>query len=333
MVGSLLFPSGSKYSGSFVAATAAMLFNFFLFTVLFISSRIFLLSKFICSVFIAKFFFTPTAPAHSNVKQANVEANGPDIDKKIPKFKNDDQIKASCSHLFCVPGVNRNGHKPRFHLIDSGASCHLVSRKQLTQEELRRIRKAAEPMPLQTANGIITADEVVDIYIEGLQESITCYILNDTPNAISLESLCDDLGFDYVKKAGQKPYLRRNGFKYFLDTTQNVPIICPGLADEGSDVSQGDVGKLEDDWEFVGDVPEVAEVADSQEKSGTNKDFAFEDHMEEPSSSGQPEASSSKEGKKPEEEDAALQDIFNQASVDKAQGNLRHLQNQITQRR
>ena len=41
----------------------------------------------------AKFFFIPTASAHSNVEQANAEA-GPDIDKKTPKFKNDDQIKS-----------------------------------------------------------------------------------------------------------------------------------------------------------------------------------------------------------------------------------------------
>ena len=61
--------------------------------------------------------------------------------------------------------VNQTKNGARFHLIDSGASYHLISRRQLTPEERAAIAKAPKSIYLQTANGIITADEVVDIYI------------------------------------------------------------------------------------------------------------------------------------------------------------------------
>ena len=148
----------------------------------------------------------------------------------------------------------------------------MVKRSEPTKEELSIIRKS-EPVPFQTANGIATAEEVVDIFIPGLQETITCYVLDDTPNAIGLEGLCDDLGYEYVKKPGRQPYLRKNGLRHYCDTTQNVPIICPGVADERSEVSQEDIDAREEEWEFVDDGAQPAEAADTHLRQSTRLQF------------------------------------------------------------
>ena len=52
----------------------------------------------------------------------------------------------------------------RRYIVDSGASCHLVSWKDLTPKERLSVRKAKKPQHLNTANGLVHADHVVSLY-------------------------------------------------------------------------------------------------------------------------------------------------------------------------
>ena len=119
----------------------------------------------------AKIFFTTTAsrkPAARLGSRDNAERSGPDSESSTQN-----QLK-NCK-LFSIPGVVSQTQGGRYFLLDTGCSCNLVSRKQLSKEELAAIRKT-QPQPFQTANGTVTADEVVEIYVPGLQEVITCYV-------------------------------------------------------------------------------------------------------------------------------------------------------------
>ena len=43
-------------------------------------------------------------------------------------------------------------------IVDSGASFHLISRKDMTLKEIQGITKSDNPIPLNTANGTVNAD-------------------------------------------------------------------------------------------------------------------------------------------------------------------------------
>ena len=49
-------------------------------------------------------------------------------------------------------------------LVDSGASLHLVCFKTLTPSEKKGVRKMNKPVPIYTANWVITISEEVEIY-------------------------------------------------------------------------------------------------------------------------------------------------------------------------
>ena len=53
-------------------------------------------------------------------------------------------------------------------IVDSGASRHMIGRKQLHTTEAMTIRKLSRPFAVQTANGILTCDSEAQIYIHDL---------------------------------------------------------------------------------------------------------------------------------------------------------------------
>ena len=73
----------------------------------------------------------------------------------------------------------------RNFIVDSGASFNLVGYSSLSKAERKRVRKAA-PVALNIANGIVQADEVLDIYVHDLGITIEFYLLPDVPPVISM---------------------------------------------------------------------------------------------------------------------------------------------------
>ena len=83
-------------------------------------------------------------------------------------------------------------------IIDSGASDHIISRKHLTKQELKSIRKADFVMTFQTANRTTQATEVVDYYVSDLDIYVTAWVLDDSPPLLSLGKLVEDFGLVYT---------------------------------------------------------------------------------------------------------------------------------------
>ena len=54
--------------------------------------------------------------------------------------------------------------------LDSGSGNHLRSRDKLTKEERGTLRRAERPLRLATANGIIQADERIDLPLPGFND-------------------------------------------------------------------------------------------------------------------------------------------------------------------
>ena len=115
----------------------------------------------------------------------------------------------------------------RMFIVDSGASYNLIMRACLTKAELKTIRKAT-CIALQTANGIVYVDEVADVVVHMLYETVMqFYVLEDTVNVVSLTLLVDDYGFDYHQTQKKAPYLVKDGMPQIdCQKAQNVPLIA-----------------------------------------------------------------------------------------------------------
>ena len=82
-------------------------------------------------------------------------------------------------------------------LLDTGASDHLVSKKALGGMK-KRIRTAAQPLTLQTANGNIPVSDCIDLQLDSLDAAISAYVLkNSEDSALSPGRLVVDHGFDF----------------------------------------------------------------------------------------------------------------------------------------
>jgi len=120
--------------------------------------------------------------------------------------------------------------KWRMFIVDSGASYNLIKRNCLSKAEQSTIRKAM-CIALQTANGIIYADEQADVVLHMLYETtMPFFVLDDTVNVVSLTCLVDEYCFDYCQNHGEAPYLQRKGQpRVYCKTSQNVPLIATSM--------------------------------------------------------------------------------------------------------
>ena len=84
---------------------------------------------------------------------------------------------------------------------------------------------------LQTANGIIYADEQADVVVHMLYETtMPFFVLDDTVNVVSLTYLVDEYGFDYHQRHGEAPYFKRKDQpRIYCTTSQNVPLIATSM--------------------------------------------------------------------------------------------------------
>ena len=111
--------------------------------------------------------------------------------KSILKLK--EQERAT----FFSPSVNRclpaSTLKPeeREFVVDSSASMHIISKKDLNSAELETVTTSRSPTTVITANGEVQTDEEATVYVKELDIFLTMKVLENTPAVLSLGKLCD----------------------------------------------------------------------------------------------------------------------------------------------
>ena len=73
-------------------------------------------------------------------------------------------------------------------VVDSGASMHMVSRKDLNSAEL----ETESPMTVVTANGEVPTKEEATVHVRELELLVTVKLLEDTPAVLSLGKIYED---------------------------------------------------------------------------------------------------------------------------------------------
>ena len=135
--------------------------------------------------------------------------------------------------LFCIDCKGS-----RTYIVDSGASFHLVCRADMTDREIATITALDEPIPIQTANGVVDLSEKCEIFIQDLKVKVWAYILSDTVSLLSLGLLVEQLGYSYIWNPGKSPILRKGNLTVRCHPMNNVPFIYPGASIDCSDSSR-----------------------------------------------------------------------------------------------
>ena len=83
----------------------------------------------------------------------------------------------------------------REFVVASGASMHMISRKDLSNAEMDTLTKSCSPTIVITANGEVQTHEEAIVYVKELDIFLTLKALDNTPAALSIGKLCDDNGY------------------------------------------------------------------------------------------------------------------------------------------
>ena len=136
----------------------------------------------------------------------------------------------------CLPASNLKPAERDF-VVDSGASMHMISKKDLSDAQMETLTKSCSPTTVITANGEVQTHEEATVYVKELDIFLTMKVLENTPAVLSLGKLCDENGYSYEWNNGQKPHLIKNGIRIQWNTENFVPIVVPGLSTSSSSSS------------------------------------------------------------------------------------------------
>ena len=85
-----------------------------------------------------------------------------------------------------------------------------------------------------TANGEVQTREEATVYVKELDLLVTVVLLGETPPVLSLGKLCEDHGYTYHWKSGQKPHLIKNCMRIDRNISNCVPFVVPGISASSS---------------------------------------------------------------------------------------------------
>ena len=133
----------------------------------------------------------------------------------------------------CLPASTLKPEEREF-VVDSGASMHMISKKDLSNAEMDTMTKSCSPTIVITANGKVQTHEEAIVYVKELEIFLTKKVFENTPAVLSLGKLCDENGYSYEWISGQKPHLIKDGIRIICNTENFVPIVVPGLSSSSS---------------------------------------------------------------------------------------------------
>ena len=91
--------------------------------------------------------------------------------EKHPKIKGENKTAFfSPSENRCLPASNLEPEE-RELVVDSGASMHMISKKDLSEAEMDTLTTSRSPTTVITANGEVQTHEEATVYVKELEKS------------------------------------------------------------------------------------------------------------------------------------------------------------------
>ena len=116
---------------------------------------------------------------------------------KTYKLRENDKATFYSRAEECVLPVTSKKKEPeeREFAVDSGASMHVVSKRDLDSAGLETMRTSRSPTTVMTANGEVQTREEATVFVKELDFFVTVILLEETPAVLSLRKLCKDHGY------------------------------------------------------------------------------------------------------------------------------------------
>ena len=116
--------------------------------------------------------------------------------------------------------------------MDSGASMHMISKKDLSEVEMDTLTKSCSPTIVIAANGEVQTQEEAIVYVKELDIFLTMIVLENTSAVLFLGKLCEDHGYSY---AWAKNHISlKTGIRTICNSEDFVPIVVLGLSSSSS---------------------------------------------------------------------------------------------------
>ena len=162
-------------------------------------------------------------------------------------------------------------------VVDSGASMHMSSKKDLCGAEMDTLTKTCSPMIVVAANGEVQTHEEATVYVKELDIFLALKVLDNTPSVLSLAKFFDENGYSYEQINGQKPHLIKNGIRVPCNTENFVPIVVPGLSSSpsGSSSISKTLSRQESHSSSTSSSsPTVSEILNREREDGIDSDIS-----------------------------------------------------------
>ena len=98
----------------------------------------------------------------------------------------------SPSENWCLLAPSSLKPEEREFVVDSGASMHMISKKDLSDAEMDALTKSCSSTTLIAANVEVQTHEEATVYVKELEKFLTMKVLENTPAVLSLGKLCDE---------------------------------------------------------------------------------------------------------------------------------------------
>ena len=135
--------------------------------------------------------------------------------QKYPEIKGENKASLfSPSENWCLPAPSTLKPEEREFVVDSGASMHMISKKDLSDAEMDTLTKSCNPTIVITANGEVQTHEEATVFVKEFDIFLTLKVLEDTPAVLSLGKLCDEHAYTYEWINGQNHISFKTVFGY-----------------------------------------------------------------------------------------------------------------------
>ena len=146
--------------------------------------------------------------ARARCPRSSVEAG-----KNVLKWKEHERATFfSPSENRCLPASTLKLEEREF-VVDSGASMHMISKKDLSDDEMDTLTKSCSPTIVITANGEVQTHEEATVYVKELVTFLTMKVLENTPAVLSLGKLWDENGYSFGSMI-KNHISSKTGFRY-----------------------------------------------------------------------------------------------------------------------
>ena len=111
-------------------------------------------------------------------------------------------------------------------ILDSGASDHVIWRKELTPREVQSLCSLDKPQVYSTANGKVTSSKVAKVWIKRLGIHIWAMVFNHfTPSLLSMGKLVKEFDARVTWEPDELVFAIQ-GKQISIPSIQNVPTIA-----------------------------------------------------------------------------------------------------------